>query len=484
MQRGFQVVTPDADHSKERDSYTSPRTSGDFGRRVSAIMAPTRSTTQQPEISSQSLSSPSHVPSAITTAASAAIAAVAAAAVAASSRLVNQRRVSLPSITEAPSSPVMTAAPRQSCDLSRIPLLNDPLDPRGDSTNFSRGLSANQRICTDQVKSSSQGQASGQGQKKSSDKQQRSRPIQNALPNLVRALESASSSIPRRRSADVTATGYLSPPERTIQRCASFDHLAGMRPMESKIRRNSDASNSETVVSSPSSCSTLGSPITQSGNVSRTCLQDTLNNTIHGQNCPMMRSVSQPPLSSAASSSTRRASAASEPNMRRSFDIRLFSSSRDHTFSETEDEERVGNGDKKGKGYKGFRRRSIQEPWAGKDHDERISFLRSVKMTPSVADTSFQESAVQDRAKSSKHRPSFSGSATISGRFSRIWSHYHSGKDIHDEASYGSFGSGNSDGGHGLWTSEEALDVGALNKDGGKSRAGMMNRLSGMWTRR
>jgi hypothetical protein len=102
--------------------------------------------------------------------------------------------------------------------------------------------------------------------------------------------------------------------------------------------------------------------------------------------------------------------------------------------------------------------------------------LRSIKMTPSAS-----------APRSSKHqRGTFSGSATISGRFSRLWAQYSPGKDSQDdsfhdkESSAGSMGSiGNSD--DGMWN---ASDLSKTQDAGARSRSGMMNRLSGIWTRR
>jgi len=444
MQRGLQVITPDADYreSKEKDPFTSPRSSSDFSRRVSAIMAPTRSSPQQ----SETLPSP-HEPS--TTAAAAAAAAVAA------SRIVGQRRVSLPSIIEAPSSPAMAAAPRQSCDLSRVPLLNEPLDPRLGSSDFGRGISAQQRPSPDQVKP-----AQSQDKKTSDKLQQRWKLAQSALPNFVKTLELSPNTL-RRRSVDAQVSGYLSPPPtRPVLRRASLDQLAALRPGENKPRRDSDASNSETIVSSPSSCSTLASPMTLSGNNSRT----KLDMSPLQESCLMVRSISQPPQSPLGNGSIRRITSASEPGPRQSFDIRLFAASRDRTMSEAEDEN-----------Y--HRRHSMQEPRdADMDYDERATFLRSIKMTPSAS-----------APRSSKHqRGTFSGSATISGRFSRLWAQYSPGKDSQDdsfhdkESSAGSMGSiGNSD--DGMWN---ASDLSKTQDAGARSRSGMMNRLSGIWTRR
>ncbi|KAK3806470.1 MAG: hypothetical protein J3Q66DRAFT_359161 [Benniella sp.] len=450
MQRGLQVITPDADYkdSREKDPFTSPRSSSDFSRRVSAILAPTRSSTQQ----SETLPSPHELS---TTAVAAA--AAAAAAVSASSRIVGQRRVSLPSIIEAPSSPVMVAAPRQSCDLSRVPLLNEPLDPRLGSSDFGRGISAQQRPSPDQVKP-----AQSQDKKTNDKQQQRWKLAQSALPNFIKTLDLSPNTL-RRRSVDAQVSGYLSPPPtRPVLRRASFDQLAAIRPGDNKPRRDSDASNAETIVSSPSSCSTLASPMTLSGNNSRT----KLDMSPLQESCLMARSISQPPQSPLGNGSMRRITSASEPGPRQSFDIRLFAASRDRTMSEAEDE-----------GY--YRRRSMQEPrGADMDYDERATFLRSIKMTPSASDA---------KPRSGKHhRGTFSGSATISGRFSRLWAQYSSGKDSQDvsfhdkESSTGSMGS-IGDNNDGMWNDS---DLSKTQDAGARSRSGMMNRLSGIWTRR
>ncbi|KAF9956169.1 hypothetical protein BGZ65_002924, partial [Modicella reniformis] len=363
MQRGLQVITPDSElrDRRERDSFTSPRNSSDFSRRVSAIMTPTRSSTQQEN------------PTATVTATT-------AVAASASALTVNQRRVSLPSIVEAPSSPPAT---RQSCDLSRVPLSKDPLNPPGNSVE----------------KPTTQSQNSDQHQQRKSS--------QSILPSLGNTF--------RRRSEDVTATGYFSlRSSRTIhRRTSSFDQLAAVCPLDNKVRRDSVASTSETIVSSPSSCSTLASPIMLSGHGSRTHLEmmpieEIASNKTQGETCAMMRSSSQPPQSPIRDECTRRASSASEPIARQSFDLRLFA--RGHGLSEAREnvsEEKEVKKGKKDRHFKSYRRRSIQEPLAGTDHDQR-SFLRSIKMTSSLSAASFQPME-QDKAKANKHRLSLSG---------------------------------------------------------------------------
>ncbi|KAF9361285.1 hypothetical protein BGX26_004470 [Mortierella sp. AD094] len=436
MQRGLQVFTPDADirDSREKDPFTSPRNSGDFSRRVSAIMAPTRPCTIQTE-SSQSLPSPSHI---ITTTISAAAA-----------RNLNQRRVSLPSIMESPSSPTAPSAPRQSCDLRRPPLTQEPFhtisEPTIQTTStspppfHSRGLGLRDK----------------------------SHSSQNFVPSLLTA---------RRKSVDISAIGPLPPPNvHNIHRRVSLDQILTERPMDSKSRRDSDASTSETVVSGPSSCSTLASPMMLGSNGSKSLLDESeeLRVMSGAESSSMERSVSQPPLPLDGGVMRR----LPESSARKSFDLRLFASPRQQV---------VANDDAKPQIWS-YRRRSIQEPFLTNGDDEKANYLS-------------QEISPQGNGRNnSKHRMSFSGSATISGRISRLWTNGPGG-DIQENAihrkgsSAGTIGLFGVEGGEDdAWSASDlaknsvegvALSVGNREAGADKARAGVMSRFSGIWSRR
>ncbi|KAF9115959.1 hypothetical protein BGX27_005651 [Mortierella sp. AM989] len=449
MQRGLHVFTPDAEikDGRDRDPFISPRNSGDFSRRVSAIMAPTRPCIYQSEPSSQSLIPPSHI---VTTTMSAA-----------AIHNLNQRRVSLPCIMESPSSPTISSAPRQSCDLGRPPLSREPFHTKFEPTDV-RPSASDQKISN----SSTPFQIRNFGPREKA---------QSSQNGLLSVLESSIINS-RRKSADIAGTGLLSPPTvRSIHRRISLDQILPERPMNSKIRRDSDASTSETVVSDPSSCSTLVDDSEKPRNDSR------------AESRTIGRSISQPPLPLEEAIKLE----VPESRARKSFDLRLFASHR---------QQAVTKGDEKVQNWS-YRRRSIQEPFLINDFDdEKDNFLgQSSKLSLSTSTSTVQDFSPRDHSKiNSKHCSSFSGSATISGRISRLWTNG-SSRDIQGNfahrkggsaGSVGSFGLGGEDG---AWIASdnskgdvEVTPLSVTNRDigGDKSRAGVMSRFSGIWSRR
>ncbi|KAG0313525.1 hypothetical protein BGZ99_008835 [Dissophora globulifera] len=326
----------------------------------------------------------------------------------------------------------------------------------------------------------------------------------SAIMALNTTLEPTPSNI-RRRSVDTTATGYLSPPpSRTIhQRRVSLDQIRPLRPTDGKLRRDSDASTSETVVSGHSSCSTLVNPMTTDSNDSRShpdmAPVEELEEKHVVESVPMGRSVSQPPLSPSRNSITatnvhRTASTPFEPRYRQSLDLRMSAFLHDQDMAEADEE---ADEDRK------YRRRSIQGSFGDRDHSGSSFFARTSGPTSSSSVASFQETSSSSRdagIKGAKHRASFSGSATISGRFSRLWT-YGSGKDGQEDNTliHGKDGSAESVGSLDLLSLEgsDRWAVGELSKAnaetmglygkegaGGRSRVGVMNRLTGMWARR
>lgn len=473
MQRGVQAVTPDLDScdSRSGDPFTSPRSSGDFSRRISAVMAPTRSGLE---------SSSRQLPSRISTD----VSSPPLAAPGASSRNIYQRRVSLPCIIESPSSPVASNLPRQSCDLGRPPMSTEPLHSRNKSTDFhfpgtpSRlsnifSLNKTQQLATTQTTLPSSSSAN--------------------IPPVPKHADPTVPPVPggRRRSVDLLGTGFLSP--RTalaVNRRKSLDQLRAVTAVVSdtiipegrtadKTRRDSDASTSETIVSSgQSSCSTLVHPMmAMAGNDSRTQLDKIQSpSSSPGSNGTLIvgSSETKDPTADMISASSlvalRRASSASEPGFRSSLDLSTMTSSRPHNVD-----------------MRARHRRSMQEPLGA-------SFF-SPPSASSLQDTLSRSPKLDDNGYV-KQRGSFSGSATVSGRFSRFWS-YASGREsldptaIHSKdnsaGSLGSVTSNNnevapwtmSDMGDGYYFSEK--DVPASDR---KSRNGVMNRLSGLWSRR
>ncbi|KAI1302854.1 hypothetical protein EDD11_005458 [Mortierella claussenii] len=475
MQRGLQIITPEIDPSRDRDPFTSPRASGDFSRRVSAIMAPTRVCTQQAQ-KQHTEGSPVALPALST----------------AVGRQTNQRRVSLPCIMESPTAPTAPSAPRQSCDMSRTLFSRETLPARAES--------ADARLLT--IVQTTPGGSSLSLQNPTvaaNEIEQRAPASQGFLPSLLNTLDPTPIA-GRRRSIDATGSGYLSPPPhvtttapQAILRRVSLDFIRAMRPADGKPRRDSDASTSETVVSDPSSCSTLASPM-MGDNDSRTMLEEATSEKsqgvkMHLETSPMGRSISQPPLSPGSAALRRIA----ERRARQSFDLRLFAAPRERLSAEAKEEDN-GFQDPMDSSY---RRRSMQETFGVRDfeEDDRGFFTRSMGGVLSSASVgSFQELSPRDHFRShnysSKHRASFSGSATISGRLSRFWS-YGSAKELlvhNEEGSRRLHDKNGSAGSMGSMGEEDEMDqwspsAGATGGDS-KSRPGMMNRLSGMWTRR
>ncbi|KAF9294929.1 hypothetical protein BGZ88_003097 [Linnemannia elongata] len=479
MQRGLQVTTPDLDvcESRNGDPFTSPRSSGDFSRRISAVMAPTRS-----GLESSSRPLPTRISTDISSPPSAALGK--------ESRNIYQRRVSLPCIIESPSSPVASNLPRQSCDLGRPPLSMEPLHSRNMSTD-----------------SHLSGTPSRLSNIFSFSKTQPPVTVQTALsspnentPTAPKRAESAPVAPGgRRRSVDLLGTGFLSPRTAlTVNRRKSLDQLRAAPPVpdaiipeeriaDSKTRRDSDASTSETIVSSgQSSCSTLvQSMMAMASDDSRTQLDkiqspsscpasnDTLVKASEASEASETKGPTANIISASSLAALRRASSASEPGVRSSLDLRSMTSPRHHDAD-----------------MKARHRRSMQEP------------LDASFFSPPLTSASSFQNKIDNNSNSNsnsymKHRASFSGSATVSGRFSRFWS-YASGREspepsaIHSKdnsvGTLGSVASNNSDEvapwtmsdmGDGHYFTEKDFPV-----SGRKSRNGVMNRLSGLWSRR
>ncbi|KAG0358244.1 hypothetical protein BGX24_006021, partial [Mortierella sp. AD032] len=272
---------------------------------------------------------------------------------------------------------------------------------------------------------------------------------------------------------------------------ASGEIVPGARTADSMTRRDSDASTSDTIVSSgQSSCSTLVHPMMAlADNDSRTQLDKMQSSPSSSPSSSDDTIVESPEINATASTMTmssasslaamRRASSASEPGIRSSLDLRSMTSPR------------------QGDMYtKARHRRSMQEPLDASFFSPRPS--ATSPLTSSISASSFGDSLPHIPKMDgglTKQRASFSGSATVSGRFSRFWS-YASGRESPDPAAVhskdnsagtlGSVTSNNSeapwtmtDMGNGYYYSEKDIPA-----NGRKSRNGVMTRLSGLWSRR
>ncbi|KAF9209582.1 hypothetical protein BGZ49_003069 [Haplosporangium sp. Z 27] len=459
MQRGIQAFTPDAD-VRDRDLFASPRNSGDFSRRVSAIMAPTRSFNQTEHLT-QSPPLPSNI---ITTSIPAA-----------ASRNLNQRRVSLPAIMESPSSPNAPSLPRQSCDLGRPPLLRDTFHTISEPVDFRDDLSEDKTPTN-----SSPFQMRGNGS--------RDRTPQNYGPSIL------DSSLVSSRRKSVEIGGLFSPATgHSLQRRVSLDpdHILAEKTADGKFRRDSDASTSDTIISGPSSCSTLTSPLTGRSISNKSFLGESEELRIELSDEPSLigRSTLHPPL---LDEDTR--SRASNSGARKSFDLRSFASSRQQVPTKEEGSSQDQN----------YRRRSIQEPFLTNDFEDDNDIIHSGHASKAPLSASRELMPRGNIGRSDSKRSSFSGSATISGRISRFWTNG-PGKDLQENngktishrktssaGSARSFGAGIAEASSWLEndfaksssTDGAASSTASKETGGEKVRTGVMSRFSGMWSHR
>ncbi|KAF9195157.1 hypothetical protein BGZ51_004584 [Haplosporangium sp. Z 767] len=523
MQRGIQAITPDLDlgDSRDHDPFTSPRNSVDLSRRVSAIMAPTRSSiAAQNEITISPRSPP---PSLITTAVSTGPGNT-------SRNIVSQRRVSLPCIIESPTSPTASSAssaPRHSCDLGRAPLSTEPLQ-----NNRVGGLGPvdSVTVTTPATSPTTQPQTSGyrrpsfglgfkdksqqQRQQQQQQQQQQPRSPRNEAPSIFMPSQVIPNTT-RRRSMDISALGLVKSPEttRTLHRRRSLDILGAMWPGESKNRRDSGTSTSETIVSDQSSCPTLvnsattvvqTSPDNSKRHMEASQVHKDEHDHKHAHDSGMTsldsdtsnslqekQSTSRPrrsPISDVINTSCRAASM-SEPGVRQSFDLRWFAPSDQRQDLEDVQDSKSKYG----------RRHSIQEAFVWKDRNEKTSLTTAVSTALFYNNNSSNAvntlNSNNDKRNATRHRASFTGSTTISGRFSRFWS-----PSVGKESlAYNSFHTKNGSGDAMKemnddptpWETSE-YTAGATTQDlitkdrtgDRKARPGMMNRFTGMWSRR
>lgn len=456
MQRGIQVTVPD---SGINETLSSPRNSSEFGRRVSALAAPGRPTVHQKDTSSQSMPAPSMYQT--------------------QTRNPGQRRISLPSIVESPCSPIIPTAPRQSCDFGRTPLSTEPLHKslesvhlRGNSghsppippptkSSVSTSMPSARNIDTTRVEIASpitRGTKPGSRRASTSSYEADKPPKRGS----IQALSTPDASIKRRRSME--AAGFLSPQSAmTVNRRRSFEQVGPSqprRPIENKPRRTSDAStgSENTIISGHSSCVTLVDTTSPQRNHQKEISEELLapkrqvdSGTASLASSPV-RSIPQPYLYE--DGSKRRASFAFETSISRpSLDQR-----RPLHLSDDSD--------------KAHRRRTLHAHTSPELSRAQLggSLMESeTKPRKSTSSIDYQEAMP---------RHSFSGSSTISGRFSRMWS-YGSGKESMKDSGTAS----NWKMGEFAEASGEAAAQGLVKPESTRSRTSMLHRLSGIWKR-
>ncbi|KAG0097833.1 hypothetical protein BGZ93_001873 [Podila epicladia] len=259
------------------------------------------------------------------------------------------------------------------------------------------------------------------------------------------------------------AAGFLSPQSAmTVSRRRSFEQVGISRPsrlIENKPRRTSDAStgSENTIISGHSSCVTLVD--TTSPDHQREISEELL--APKRQVDSGTASLSSSPVRSTPQrylyedGSKRRASFAFETSISRpSLDQR-----RPLHLSDDSD--------------KAYRRRTLYthtSPELSRAQPSSSSLMESeTKPRKSTSSIDYQEAMP---------RHSFSGSSTISGRFSRMWS-YGSGKEsLKDSGTAGNWKMGEF-----AEASGEAAAQGLVKPESTRSRTSMLHRLSGIWKR-
>ena len=541
MQRGVQDLTPD---SEIKDPWPERRGSTETSRRGATVVTPT------PTSSSVSITSARSSPSGRSKDAGSQLtpAALTERGHSNTTRVPGQRRISLPSVTQSASSSNIPTAPRQSCDFGRIPQSTEPfvrttLSLRSTNSQPTRNSPNNITL-----PSSRPSMDEHRRQERPRCGMQRSHTTQGGERQSKLSGESNETpAMKRRKSMD--SAKFLSPHSAmmSISRRKSFDQLSSLHDSDSKSRRSSDASStasqntgsstasgttantsmsenmhesmSESVASSDYSRHTSGNDIktlylsggrTDSGNASMLP-------------SPLTRSTSQPVLEQVRPKRPP-VSFASEVIVRQSLDLQRLAMNQERaTESERSNGQARNDSDSDLPGQL-FRRRTMQEP---NSNPSRLSILPrlhtmgptmsmdSHNSTPTTPDEMsgngkgahyhhHQQQHLSSSQDSSSRTPlqdisaprlsigsisSLSGSSTVSGRFSRMWS----------SSSSNSIGGG---GGKensapsavvaGNWNADEfgeangeAAAQSLVRPEHTRTRAsGMLNRLSGIWSRR
>lgn len=490
MQRGVQDLTPELE---SKDPIAERRVSSDRSSARSSHERNTRSQSpQQPTMRP--------LPPSTTT------------------RVAGQRRISLPSIVEGPSSPNVSAPPRQSCDFGRQPHSTEPLaksatfirsTPSVPNRNYSKSATSSPFKSEDRPSGSKSPLPSTATRTKKASPGRTSMQRSHTSHGTFLAAPDTHASVKRRRSME--SVGFLSPQAAsasTVNRRKSFDHLSAMTSKDSKARRSSDAStDSQGTTSSGTAVSLRTVDTAASDPPSEISLEEygsskeaqahAMSNPIDSGTAshnisPLTRSMSQPVLENLRPH--RPVTFATEPAARQSLDIQMLMSNQQRQARQSMEAPR--NDSDPDLPQQLYRRRTMQE----NDQPKMVMIPRNLSMGPTIevlaasgseesmsrprtstsSSVSLQESAPRHSTGSyssghSVSAMSFSGSATVSGRFSRMWSS--GGKENGPSA-------GNWNVGEFAEASGEAAAQGLVRSDQNRSRSSMLNRLSGIWSRR
>ncbi|KAG0022950.1 hypothetical protein BGZ81_008305 [Podila clonocystis] len=576
MQRGVQDMSPDIEI---KDPFER-RVSGDFGQRLSPTGGrPTTNGHQKDTMQSLARPHTTTTPATLTTT---------------TIRVAGQRRISLPSIMESPTSPNLPA-PRQSCDITRLPHSTEPLvrSFSAMTESLSRALGTPEPMPRPQSQHSQKHQGPvllpahtlansrlelprSLQRSHTAHASQRKASVAPASQGSVSSVHSTpENSIKRRRSMESTA--LLSPNSALgLSRRKSFDQLASILRSDSKtslssnttvtpattttaapasasgtIRRSSDASTSshatnssvttaDSVTTDNTSVSALSSPrCSQEGGefldktraVPLSMAQHLIDSGVASKTSPLTRSISQPCMDKASLRSRQSrpgpVTFASELEttfgVRPSLDISRLDMNREsererernghHVRHQSTPAEKAGDDDMdlEMPGQL-FRRKTMQEQGT---LPKLLTIPRYHSMGPTMevmggnspnsdnghshsgTNTPTDRRSLSRPSSPSMPRPSsaasgaystLSGSATVSGRFARMWSAAQNSNGIKDFSREGSGlnGSAGWHAGEFAEASSTAATENLMRSDStrGSTRGSMLNRLSGIWSRR
>ncbi|KAF9147821.1 hypothetical protein BG015_010487 [Linnemannia schmuckeri] len=569
MQRGVQDLTPD---SEVRDPWPERRGSTEASRRGAAVVTPTPSCSTSTATSTRS--SPtghSKDPSAQSLPAT-----TTARGNYSTTRIAGQRRISLPSITESPSSPNIPAAPRQSCDFGRTPQSTEPLVRTTSSLrstnsqptrNNPNNLTFSSRPSMDVSRPSMDVSRPSMDMSRPSmdmsrppvdmsrpsmDNHRRQEPARRGMQRShttqdgkqqEKSLEESGETPAMKRRKSMESAKFLSPHSAmtSVSRRKSFDQLSSLRNSDSTSRRSSDASStaSQKTGSSATSGTTNTSmsehtPESVSASVASGYRQQ-LNGSeikalyLSGRTdsgnasmlpSPLTRSISQPVIEQVKLKRPP-VSFASEPVVRQSLDLQRLAMNQERASESERLNGQLRNDSDSDLPGQLFRRRTMQDPTLNpsrllilpRHHTMGPSGHMETRSTPTTPDempgsgkgSHYQQqqqhhtlSSSQDSSKSlqdiaaprlsTSSISSLSGSSTV-GRFSRMWSSSANnaavgGKDnnapnaVVGNWSAGEFGEASAE------AAAQSLVRPELTRTRGGGGGGMLNRLSGIWSRR
>ncbi|KAG9068715.1 hypothetical protein KI688_010998 [Linnemannia hyalina] len=585
MQRGVQDLTPD---TEIRDPWPERRGSTESNRRGATVVTPTPSSPSTSTATSARSSPTGHSkdPSAQSLPATAT-----SRGNYSTTRVAGQRRISLPSITESPSSPNIPAPPRQSCDFGRTPQSTEPLirttsslrstnsqptrnkpnnltissrpsmDVSRPSMDMSRPSVDMTRPSMDMTRPSMDMtrpsmdmlRPSMDMSRPSMDSHRRQEPARRGMQRSHTTQDGEQQRKPLGESGDTPAmkrrksmesAKFLSPHSAmtSVSRRKSFDQLSSLRDPDPKSRRSSSASStaSQNTGSSATSGTTNTSmsehtPDSTSASMAPSGYPQQLSGSeikalyLSGRTdsgnasmlpSPLTRSISQPVIEQIK---PRRppVSFASEPVVRQSLDVQRLAMNQERANESERLNGLLKNDSDSDLPGQLFRRRTMQEPILNpsrlsilpRHHSMGPSGNMETRSTPTSPDempgsgkgSHYQQqhhtlSSSQDSSKSlqdiaaprlsTSSISSLSGSSTV-GRFSRMWSSSASsaaaagGKEnsapgvVAGNWNVGEFGEASAE------AAAQSLARPELNRTrGGSGGGGMLNRLSGIWSRR